>query len=72
MLEKHFSFWFQLEKPNQKHKLNKTKGARNKKKLLHFVHPLMRQYMDSWGEPLGSKPLGPLVRKALQERLFLL
>ena len=34
--------------------------------LLHSMYPLMRQYMDSWGEPLGPKPSGPLVRKALQ------
>ena len=34
--------------------------------LLHCMYPLMKQYMDAWGEPLGPKPSGPLIRKALR------
>ena len=33
---------------------------------LHMGYAVLRKYMDSWGEALGPKPSGPLVRKALR------
>eukprot|EP00438_Fugacium_kawagutii_P017360 Skav201540 [mRNA] locus=scaffold1616:127924:128559:+ [translate_table: standard] len=33
---------------------------------LHMGYPVLRKYMDAWGEALGPKPSGPLVRKALR------